>query len=89
MCDGHVLTFDGRVLEVFNYPGEGTKRFHVRAMKVSRKGPDRKGRVTVRVDNANAAAGIVVFRIMPGELPVAEPFLDELEREIARHSGAV
>jgi hypothetical protein len=44
---GHQLySFDGRVLEIFgNYP----KRFHVRYMRLSVTGPDRKGRRTVEI----------------------------------------
>lgn len=88
-CDGYVLTFDGRVLEVFNYPGEGSSRFHVRAMNMKRADPDRKGRVQVRIGNENPVAGMVAFRIAPEELPVVGPFLDEVEREMVRHAGSV
>ncbi|WP_427920823.1 hypothetical protein [Streptomyces sp. cg40] len=44
---GHQLySFDGRILEIFgNYP----KRFHIRHMRLSVTGPDRKGRRTVEI----------------------------------------
>ncbi|MFF5301019.1 hypothetical protein ACFY5F_16820 [Streptomyces sp. NPDC013161] len=49
---GHQLySFDGRVLEIF---GNHPKRFHVRYMRLSVTGPDRKGRRTVEIDALGA-----------------------------------
>ncbi len=42
--DDVLLVFDGRVLEVFNFPGSGAHRFHVASTVIERQGPDRKGR---------------------------------------------
>ncbi|WP_405973545.1 hypothetical protein OG496_33130 [Streptomyces sp. NBC_00988] len=45
---GHQLySFDGRILEIF---GNHPKRFHIRHMRLSVTGPDRKGRRIVEID---------------------------------------
>ena len=45
---GHQLySFDGRVLEIF---GNHPERFHIRSMRLSVTGPDRKGRRTVEIN---------------------------------------
>ncbi|MFG2777257.1 hypothetical protein ACGFY7_05255 [Streptomyces prunicolor] len=49
---GHQLySFDGRILEIF---GNHPKRFHIRYMRLSVTGPDRKGRQTVEIDALGA-----------------------------------
>ncbi|WP_033285051.1 hypothetical protein [Streptomyces sp. NRRL F-525] len=49
---GHQLySFDGRVLEIF---GNHPKRFHVRYLRLSVTGPDRKGSRTVEIDALGA-----------------------------------
>ena len=49
---GHQLySFDGRVLEIF---GNHPKRFHIRYLRLSVTGPDRKGRRTVEIDALGA-----------------------------------
>lgn len=88
MCDDLLLTFDGEIVEVFNFPGVGSARYHVRLMKVERGEPNRKGKVMVRIAHASRSAGGVMFEMDPAQRVAVEPFLDEVEREIARNTEA-
>ena len=72
-----LLAFDGRVLEVFGFPGSLSMRFHVRNMELSVDPPDKKGRLWVGI-RATRGSGGCNFHVEPGDVPVVGPFLDRV-----------
>ena len=56
-ADDLLLAFDGRVIEVFGFPGSESIRFHVRNLDLEVDGPDRKGRHTVKLATATRGGG--------------------------------
>ena len=58
-ADEILLTFDGRVVEVFGFPGSESIRFHVLNLELSAEGPDRKGR-TAGLALLAGAAGLAL-----------------------------
>ena len=53
-----VLTFDGRVVEVFSENGTSS-RLHVLMLTVDVRGPDRKGRYVIDMAPANRGHGAI------------------------------
>jgi hypothetical protein len=72
-----LLAFDGRVLEIFGFPGSLSMRFHVRNMELSVDPPDRKGRYWVSI-RATRGSGGCNFHVEPGDWPWVGPFLDRV-----------
>ncbi len=72
-----LLAFDGRVLEVFGFPGSLSLRFHVRNMELSVDPPDRKGRYWVNI-RATRGSGGCSFHVEPQDWPAAGPFFDRV-----------
>jgi hypothetical protein len=76
-ADDILLTFDGRVLEIFGFPGSTNMRFHVRNMELTVDEPDRKGRRAVSVKPAMRGGGCA-FEVPDGDWPQVGPFLDRV-----------
>ena len=74
-ADDLLLAFDGRVLEVFGFPGQESYRFHVRNVDLSIDGPDRKGRHRVVAESARGSGGCA-FEVPPEDWHVVGPFLE-------------
>ena len=72
-----LLTFDGRVFEVFGFPGQESYRFHVKNMKLSVDGPDRKGRYRVAAMSAKGSGGCAL-EVGGEDWPQVEPFVDRV-----------
>ncbi|MFJ5308738.1 hypothetical protein [Streptomyces sp. NPDC088350] len=80
---GHQLySFDGRILEIFgNYP----KRFHIRHMRLSVTGPDRKGRRVVEIDAVGTSV-IMTYTAAEWEVPGLAALLETVQAAIAQLS---
>jgi hypothetical protein len=76
-ADDILLTFDGRVLEVFGFPDAASMRFHVRNMELAVEEADRKGRRTVTVKPAMRGGGCA-FDVPEGDWPAVGAFLDRV-----------
>ena len=76
-ADDILLAFDGRVLEIFGFPGQESYRFHVRNMELSSEGPDRKQRHRVVVTSARGSGGCA-FDVPPEDWLHVGPLLDEV-----------
>ena len=75
-CGDVLLTFDGKVLELFGFPENGA-RFHVRNVELSVGEPDRKERRAVAVKPASRGGGCR-FDVPPEDWPAVGPFLDRV-----------
>lgn len=69
----NIVSFDGRVLEVFGF--HDPIRYHVAELQVKFEGPDKKGRYDVTVGSRNR--GSAVFRVEAEAWPALEPVLQE------------
>jgi hypothetical protein len=76
-ADDSLLAWDGRVLEVFGFPGSGSARFHVANLAVEVDDPDRKGRRTVTLRPASRSGG-VALQVPAEDWPAVEPLLDRV-----------
>ena len=76
-ADEILLTFDGRVVEVFGFPGSESIRFHVLNLELSVDGPDRKGRYAVLITPASHGGGCRV-EVPEADWAEVEPFLDRV-----------
>ena len=76
-ADDILLTFDGRVVEVFGFPGAESIRFHVLNLEVASEGPDRKGRYMVKLGPAMRGGGCAV-EVPEADWPQVGPFLDRV-----------
>lgn len=77
-ADDSLLVFDGRVLEVFGFPGEANIRFHVSNMDVEVRDPNRKGARMVTLKPATRGAGGVTFEVAEADWPQVGPLLDRV-----------
>ncbi|HEX8205295.1 MAG TPA: hypothetical protein VF587_04475 [Solirubrobacteraceae bacterium] len=91
-ADDVLLTFDGRVVEVFGFSGSESIRFHVLNLDLSVDGPDRKGRYTVRIEPAMRGGGCHVpvpeadwpnVGLFVDRVLAAMPAVDEVPEETA------
>ena len=73
-----LLAFDGRVLEVFGFPGSESMRFHVRNVDLEVGEPDRKGRRMVTVRPAARGSGGCAFDVEEGDWAEVGPLLDRV-----------
>jgi hypothetical protein len=76
-ADDVLLCFDGRIVEVFGFPGSESLRFHVKNLELSADGPDRKGRYSVHIEPATRGGGCVVT-VPEEDWPAVAPFLDHV-----------
>jgi hypothetical protein len=72
-----LLTFDGRVLELFGFPGATSMRFHVRNIELAIDEPDRKGRRSVRVKPATRGGGCAL-EVPASDWPQVGALLDRV-----------
>ena len=77
-ADDVLLCFDGRVIEVFGFPGEESVRFHVRNVDLSVDGPDRKNRHSVLIKPASRGSGGVQLEVPEDDWPTVGPFLERV-----------
>ena len=75
--DDSLLCFDGRVLEVFGFPGSESIRFHVRNVRVQVGDPDRKGRRRLTI-TASRGSGGCSFEVQPEQWPQIAPLLERV-----------
>jgi hypothetical protein len=73
-----LLAFDGRVLEVFGFPGSQSVRFHVRNMELDIGEPDRNGARLVTLKAAVRGAGGVAVSVGEADWPHVGPLLDRV-----------
>jgi hypothetical protein len=73
-----LLAFDGRVLEVFGFPGSQSVRFHVRNMELDVGGPNRRGMRLVTLKAAVRGAGGLAFSVEEADWPYVGPMLDRV-----------
>jgi len=71
-----VLTFDGRVLDVFNGP-DGALRVHVRRMRMKVE-PTRKSRLYVQVTAERRNTPREIFEVEPEDRPAFEELVAEI-----------
>ena len=76
-ADDVLLTFDGRVVEVFGFPGSESIRFHVRNLDLAVDGPDRKGRVTLKLEPASRGGGCHI-EVPEQDWPEVGAFVDRV-----------
>jgi hypothetical protein len=76
-ADDILLTFDGRVLEMFGFPGAASMRFHVRNMELAVEEAGRKGRRTVTVKPAMRGGGCA-FEVPESDWLEVGAFLDRV-----------
>ncbi|HEX2084051.1 MAG TPA: hypothetical protein VHF89_00070 [Solirubrobacteraceae bacterium] len=76
-ADDVLLTFDGRVVEVFGFPGSESIRFHVLNLEVAAEGPDRKGRYTLKLEPAMRGGGCHI-PVPEQDWPEVAPFVDRV-----------
>ena len=76
-ADDVLLTFDGRVVEVFGFSGSESIRFHVLNLDLSVDGPDRKGRYTLMIEPAMRGGGCHV-PVPEADWPAVSPFVDRV-----------
>ena len=86
---GHILAFDGRVLEIFGHLGSsnGALRWHVGDLAVSVGGPDRKGRYAVEFKLASSHVARLL-QIQGDEWPACEPFLRRVQEAVEEGPSA-
>ena len=77
-----LLAFDGRVVEVFGFPGSESLRFHIGNLRLEVNGPDRKGRYMIQMKPASRGSGGCAFEVGPDEWPEAGPFFDAIRTAI-------
>ena len=73
-----LLAFDGRVLEVFGFPGSQSVRFHVRNMELDIGEPNRNGARLVTLKAAVRGAGGVAVSVEDADWPHVGPLLDRV-----------
>ena len=76
-ADDILLTFDGRVVEVFGFPGAESIRFHVLNLEMAVDGPDRKGRHALRLSPASRGGGCQL-EVPEDDWAEVGPFLDRV-----------
>jgi hypothetical protein len=76
-ADDVLLAFDGRVLEVFGFPGSESIRFHIRNLDLEVDGPDRKGRHNVKLATATRGGGCHI-PVPEEDWPPVSEFVDEV-----------
>lgn len=81
-CDS-LFTFDGRVVEVFGFPGADSMRFHVLNLVIEVDEPNRKGKRWLRMKPHKGSGGMMV-EVQPADWQVLGPFLDRVWAAIPR-----
>ena len=76
-ADDVLLAFDGRVVEVFGFPGSESIRFHVRNLDLEVDGPDRKGRHDVKLAPATRGGGCHI-PVGEEDWPAVATFIDRV-----------
>lgn len=76
-ADEILLTFDGRVVELFGFPGSESIRFHVLNLELTVDGPDRKGRYELFIRPASGAGGCRLD-VPEADWTEVAPFIDRV-----------
>lgn len=80
--DRSLVTWDGRVLEVFGaFAASGGRRIHAAVAELKIREPDKKGRAQINVKNAADQQDTIVH-LSADDLVRLEPILDELAAAI-------
>lgn len=80
VLDKYVLTFDGRVVEVFHEGTAATTRFHVRFLSVHANGPDRKGRFDITLAPGPEPYNGVKLTVDGARMPEVQAFVENVKR---------
>jgi len=72
-----VLTFDGRVVEVFSQNGTSS-RLHVLMLTIDVRGPDRKGRYVIDMAPANRGHGAIRLLVSSEAYAALAPVITEV-----------
>ena len=73
-ADDCLLCFDGRVLEVFGFPGSESIRFHVANLDLDVSGPDRNGRYDLMLKPVRGGGGCML-QVGTGSWPAVAPLV--------------
>jgi hypothetical protein len=76
-----IVTFDGRILELFTQRSAGAQRMIVGMLNLKVDGPDRKGRREVKftcLPGFRSGGGFVLW-VAEDQWPAVEPFVREVE----------
>ena len=73
----YLLTFDGRVLEIFGVTSTPSVRYHARNLEIQTSGPDRKGRHDVMIKPKTRGPAIQI-QIQEADWPGLSPFLESV-----------
>jgi hypothetical protein len=80
--DTCLLAFDGRVLEVFGFPGgEQSLRFHVANLDLTLSGPDRDGSLDATLMPLRGGGGLRL-QVSAARRPAVEPLLERVSTAI-------
>jgi hypothetical protein len=71
----NLLSFDGRIVELFGHPASPSARFHVENLDLDLADPDRRGDRTLTLRAATKRSGGVAVVIPAADLEAAEPVL--------------
>ena len=77
-CDDTLVVFDGRVVEVFGFPGSESLRYHVLNLDVSIGEEDRRGRRSVTLRPASRKSGGCQLEVPSGDWPAVSALLDRV-----------
>jgi hypothetical protein len=81
-----LLSFDGRVLEVFGYPSQDSYRYHAANLRIEVGDPDRKGKRTVQLTPRTKGVGCALG-ISTEDWARAAPLLERVQAAAAEHGG--
>ena len=73
-----LVVFDGRVVEVFGFPGSESLRYHVLNLDVSVGEADRHGGRAVTLRPASRGSGGCQLEVPSGDWPAASALLDRV-----------
>jgi hypothetical protein len=79
--DGTLYTFDGRILELFGFFGQGGLRLHVRNLALEVGEPNRKGKRGVSLSQRRGGGG-VGLSVSEADWVTLGPFLDRVRAAI-------
>jgi hypothetical protein len=81
-----LLSFDGRVLEVFGYPGQDSYRYHAGNLEIDVGEADKKGKRTVQLKPRTKGVGCA-FGISIEDWADAAPLLERIQAATADPPG--
>jgi len=83
-----LLSFDGRILEVFGYQGQDSVRYHAGNLLVDVGEPDKKGKRIVQLKPRTKGVGCVLG-ISTEDWPQAAPLLERIQAAAEQGGGTI